>query len=366
MTNENTYCWLRAMYCHDITPRQFFYLREVVGGIAQVFLMNEAEHRDYQLLPNQIAALSHHHDEKINRDLNWALQKGNTIITFDDPAYPALLREIADPPMLLFVSGNVDALSMPQMAIVGARHASLVGTQNAEKFASQLATSGYAITSGLALGVDGAAHRGALRVGGVTIGVAGTGLNHVYPRSHHTLWEEVLNHNGAILSEFPRDTPPLAHHFPRRNRIIAGLSLGVLVVEAALKSGSLITARLAAEAGRDVFALPGSIHHPLAKGCHHLIRQGAKLVETYEDILEELGALNATPRPKHSGASAKTKPSLPRSHQAVLRQIDYFVTPIDVITLRAQLTTGEVSSILLSLELNGYIQSIPGGYTRLA
>ena len=253
-----------------------------------------------------------------------------------------------------------------QLAIVGSRRATASGLQTAEEFAYHLAMSGLVITSGLALGIDGASHRGALNANGHTIGVAGTGLNQLYPPANRKLAVEIMERQGAVISEFPLNTFPKAANFPRRNRIISGLSVGVLVVEAALKSGSLITVKHALEQGREVFAIPGSIHNPLARGCHHLIRQGAKLVETASDIQEELhgfASLAARPEQPGSGAGA-LKMSLENSK--IFEHIGYETTPIDMIILRSGLTAAEVSSILLKLELQGFVQSVTGGYIRVA
>ena len=241
------------------------------------------------------------------------------------------------------------------------------GLMNAEHFAHALALSGFTITSGLALGIDGAGHRGALAANGSTIAVAGTGLHHVYPSSHQPLAEEIILNQGAIISEFPLSVPPQPANFPRRNRIIGALSIGTLVVEAALKSGSLITARYALEQGREVFAIPGSIHHPLSRGCHYLIRQGAKLVETVADVLEELTAwktpvLQTEPANMACTASQDTSQA---GDGSLLPQIGYEITSLDVIILRSGLTASEVSSMLLVLELSGYIKAVPGGYVRV-
>lgn len=220
----------------------------------------------------------------------WLDGANRCLLGWDDPAYPALLAELPDAPPLLFVEGDAGLLERPQLAVVGSRRASRPGLDNARLFARSLAAGGFVVTSGLALGVDGAAHRGALDGGGRTLAVLGTGLQRLYPRSHAGLAREMLEAGGALVSELPLDCPPQAANFPRRNRIISGLSLGVLVVEASPSSGSLITARLAAEQGREVYAIPGSIHHPGARGCHQLIRDGATLVESVDDILESLDA----------------------------------------------------------------------------
>ena len=220
--------------------------------------------------------------------LAWLEQPRHQLLMWDAPTYPALLAELGDAPPLLFVAGDAGILESPQLAIVGSRHASRPGLDTAQAFARSLAQAGFSITSGLALGIDGAAHQGALDVAGKTVAVLGTGLQRVYPARHQRLATSIIEQGGALVSELPLDCPPQAGNFPRRNRIISGLSLGVLVVEASPSSGSLITARLAAEQGREVYAIPGSIHHPGARGCHQLIRDVATLVESVEDILQAL------------------------------------------------------------------------------
>jgi DNA processing protein len=304
----------------------------------------------------------------IEAERSWYEQQG-LVLCLQDPRYPPLLKEIADPPLVLYVYGDVQLLSLPQLAIVGSRNPSPLGQQTAARFARALATEGLVITSGLALGIDGACHQATLAAQGKTIAVMGTGLNQIYPQAHRGLAEKLMQ-QGAIISELPLNTPPSPWNFPRRNRIISGLSLGVLVVEAALRSGSLITARCAVEQNREVFAIPGSIHHPLARGCHQLIRQGAKLVESAQDIMEELTALTAFVKrreslsPENSPAVAHSLNDLDAAHKVVLDHVDRAVTAFDAIRLRSGLTTSEVSSILLSLELNGCIQVVQGGYIR--
>lgn len=226
--------------------------------------------------------------ERAGASLAWLEQDRQLLLMWDDPAYPALLGELDDAPPLLFVAGDCAVLERPQLAMVGSRRASRPGLDTAHSFARSLAAGGFVITSGLALGIDGAAHQGALDAGGQTIAVLGTGLQCLYPARHKQLAAEIVTHGGALVSELPLDCPPQSSNFPRRNRIISGLALGVLVVEASPSSGSLITARLAAEQGREVYAIPGSIHHPGARGCHQLIRDGATLVQSVEHILEAL------------------------------------------------------------------------------
>lgn len=297
--------------------------------------------------------------------LNTCLTGGIDILLISSPDYPALLREIDTPPALLFIKGNTNILNLPQIAIVGSRHHSTAGQQNAHAFARHLAGSGFTITSGLALGIDGAAHQGAIETGN-TIAVLGTGVDVVYPRRHQALYEDIIAKGGAIVSEFPPGTPARAGNFPQRNRIISGLSLGVLVVEAALKSGSLITARLAMEQGREVFTIPGSIHNPSAKGCHLLIRQGAALVETADDIINELGGMLAY---KAEGAEQVTAPSstsaLDDTTSRVLDKLGFDPTNLDTLMARTQLAPAVLSGLLVQLELEGWVELQAGMYNRL-
>jgi DNA processing protein len=302
----------------------------------------------------------------VERDLAWLDQAGHHLVTLDDDRYPPLLREITDPPLALFVRGDPIALTLPQLAIVGSRNPTEGGRRTARALAGELAATGLAITSGLALGIDAAAHEGALRADGVTVAVAGTGPDRVYPARHHALADRVAE-RGAVVSELPVGVAPLPAHFPRRNRIVSGLSAGTLVVEASLKSGSLITARLAAEQGREVFAIPGSIHNPLARGCHRLIRQGAKLVETAGDVLEELGPLLgiavAEAQPVTLGGRAAPAPEGRR----VLEVMGFDPVSPDELAERSGLPAGEVAGTLLLLELGGWVSCTAGGrYCRLS
>jgi DNA processing protein len=290
----------------------------------------------------------------------WLEDPANHLVAITDSAYPSLLREIPDPPPLLFVRGDAALLHAPQLAVVGSRNPSRGGGDNARAFSDTLARAGLVVTSGLALGIDACAHEAALAAGGRTIAVAATGLDRVYPAAHRELAHRIAT-QGALVSEFPLGTPPRREHFPRRNRLISGLSLGVLVVEAALKSGSLITARLAADQGREVFAIPGSIHSPLARGCHALIRQGAKLVETAPDILEELGALAHFVAAPPGRAAMAPGASLDAAQQELLELMGYDPVEVDTLIARSGLTPGGVSSMLLHMELCGLIEARPGG-----
>lgn len=298
----------------------------------------------------------------VEQDLQWLMQPENHALTLGDAAYPSLLREINDPPPVLFVKGNPFLLSQPQIAVVGSRNPSAAGIKTAQEFAQALVAAGLTVTSGMALGIDAASHQGALNSHGHTIAVAGTGLDRVYPACHKQLATQIAE-SGALVSEFPPGTVAKANHFPRRNRIISGLSIGLLVVEAAQQSGSLITARLALEQNREVFAIPGSIHNPLARGCNALIRQGAKLVETAQDIFEELGQYN------HNDTVFKpeiVQTELDLEQQKLLNLIDYNPTTVDTLVQESGWSAEAVSSMLLVLELQGYIASAAGGsYFRI-
>ncbi len=295
--------------------------------------------------------------ELIEQDLNWLSQTNNEVITLQDPAYPALLKEIADPPPLLFLRGNKTLLSSPQLAIVGSRNPSSAGRQIAYDFAYSLAQAGFTITSGLALGIDAASHEGALQATGHTIAVAGTGLDRVYPAAHKELATQIVD-LGLIISEFPPTTQAKAANFPRRNRIISGLCLGLLVVEAAKQSGSLISARLALEQNREVFAIPGSIHNPLARGCNALIREGAKLVETTEDIFQELPQYNQAHNLK---PILNNQSELDLAQQKLLNLIMFSPTSVDILVEQTGYSAEVISSMLLILELYGYISAASGG-----
>ena len=302
---------------------------------------------------------------QIDGDLRWLETPGHHFVPWHSPLYPPLLNELPDPPVALFVRGNPSLLGMPQLAIVGSRNPTPGGRETAREFAAHLARCGFVITSGLASGIDTASHAGALEARGTTIAVCGTGLDITYPRSNSDLADEIAE-RGALASEFPLGTPPKRANFPRRNRIISGLSLGTLVVEAALRSGSLITARLAAEQGREVFAIPGSIRNAQARGCHRLIRDGAKLVETPDDIFEELRPLTAALATLGSGIHAPDREANPDSllhkgYQILLDALGFEPAGVDLLVERTGLRADEVASMLLVLELEGHIESYPGG-----
>lgn len=280
---------LRLHRLPELGPKRFQVLLEAFGSASRAISAPASAWRALGL--PALAAESRRSvqvREGASHALAWLERPGQHLLMWDQPDYPALLSEIADAPPLLFVAGDPRLLEKPQLAVVGSRRASRPGMDTAAAFSRSLAAAGFVITSGLALGIDGAAHQAALEVGGQTVGVLGTGLENFYPQRNRRLADAMIAQGSAVVSEFPLETGPQPGHFPRRNRIISGLSLGVLVVEASVASGSLITARLAAEQGREVYAIPGSIHHPGARGCHQLIRDGAVLVETIEHILEAL------------------------------------------------------------------------------
>lgn len=295
---------------------------------------------------------------------NWLKYPGNNLICFDDQDYPQMLREIADPPLLLYVTGAVQRLCYPQIAIVGSRNASISGLQHAKNFSRALSEAGLTITSGLALGVDGAAHSGAVEQSLPTIAVLGSGVDRIYPRRHSGLADAILATGGALVSEYPLATAPMAHNFPRRNRIISGLSAGVLVIEAASRSGSLITAKQALQQGREVFALPGALNNPQSHGCHALIREGAVLVETVGHILEQLGALLGGYELDEQRVDTETL-LISDADAWLLELMGYELCSLEQLIERSGKPAAELISQLVGMELNNYIEKRSEGYLRL-
>lgn len=299
--------------------------------------------RDLLRRPDDLAAVRH---RLSTRGWRW--------LALGDEDYPPLLADLDDAPGVLAVLGDPAALSRPQLALVGARNASPDGLDNAYRFARSLAGAGFAITSGLALGVDGSAHRGALAGDGLTVAVLGSGPDRLYPARHRRLADAIVEAGGALVSEFAPDSEPRREHFPLRNRVISGLSLATIVVEAAPRSGSLITARTAAEQGREVFAVPGSIHNPLSKGCHRLLREGANWLESVDDVLNAFGAFRRT---------IEDSPGLADT-PALLRHFGDGVNRLDELGERSGLAMHELTEQLSDLELEGHIQRVAGGYVR--
>ena len=369
---DSAHLWLALNRTPGAGPRRLNALLRRFGSPAAILAASHAELRDSKLTADSIDYLRTPDWSAVDRDLTWLEQDRNSILTCNDPGWPAQLADIADPPILLFIHGDPDYLRQPQIAIVGSRNASRDGLSQARDFAGYLGGYGLTITSGLAEGIDAAAHRGALQTAAGTVAVTGTGLDRVYPARHRDLAHQIAA-NGVLVSEFAPGTPPVASNFPRRNRIISGLSLGTLVIEAATRSGSLITARMALEQGREVFAMPGSIHNPMARGCHALIRAGAKLVETGEHVLEELAASLPSgppdsacpPQTAGPGANRQTHAELAEEYSQLLEHMGYEPVSVDQLVQRSGLTAEEVSSMLLLLELEDAIHSSAGGrYTR--
>ena len=359
--------WLTLAHAY-VSAAELLLLKDRFGEVDVIVRQSERSLCDAGLADKKAKAVASPDQNALIAALAWLEKDTHSVVCYGLDDYPELLTQLSGAPLLLFVNGDVDALHMPSLAIVGSRNPTRGGLQNALEFSKHLAKTGYAIVSGLAEGIDTAAHRGALKAGGRTVALLGHGIDRVYPARNHDLAHEIAA-TGALVSEYPLGAVPDKRHFPERNRLISGMSLGTLVIEAARRSGSLITARLAAEQGREVFALPGSIHNPLARGCHELIRQGAKLVETANDI-----ALELAPLAGHLSQNAiesttnNVQLAVDDDEYAALRKILSFdPTTIDELEAQSGLTIGELSSMLLILELHGEVESLSGGrYARIA
>jgi DNA processing protein len=349
--------WLQLALTPGVGPRTARLLLKAFGSPEAVCSASAGALE--KVVPRALASAlrSGSSDEAIERSRTWADEPGNHVITLADAEYPSMLLEMSDPPVVLFAKGRRDLLAAPSIAIVGSRNATPQGVTTAKAFARALSDAGLVVVSGLALGIDAAAHDGGLEGASSTIAVTGTGLDIVYPARNRALAHRIAEH-GVMLSEFPLGTGAIAHNFPRRNRLISGLARGVLVVEAAVKSGSLTTARFAAEQGREVFAIPGSIHSPVSRGCHALIKQGAKLVESAQDVLEELHVAHAIP-PLEAPSPAMLDP--------LLSHLGHDPCDLDMLAARSGLGIEVLSARLLELELEGLVASLPGGrYQRLS
>ncbi len=354
--------WLRLTLTPGLGGQAQRTLLQTFGLPQVIFKAGGSELR--AAIGDKLATLLASHDAEadITTALNWASEPGNHLIPLGSTAYPRTLLDSADPPALLYAKGNIELLQQPMLSVVGSRNATRQGELDAEAFSSHLSAAGLTIVSGMALGIDAAAHRGGLKGRGSTIAVIGTGIDRIYPARNAELARQIAA-DGLIISEFPLGIGPLAHHFPRRNRIIAGLGQGCLVVEAADRSGSLITARLAAEAGREVFAIPGSIHSALSHGCHRLIRQGAKLVESANDILEEL-AWESVVNPIPS-VDLETTP-LSDEELNLINVLGNSPCDLETLVTQTGLTPDALLAMLLPMELDGRIASLPGGrYQKL-
>ena len=361
---------LQLVHTKGIGPKTAIKLLNIFGSYHAIVSASHSALRSSGLSEKKIESLlSQNNKTAMDADRRWADAPGNHLLAINDPAYPERLKCIPDPPLVLYVKGDPEVLQTSQLAVVGSRNPTPSGTETAFEFARYLAQMGLTITSGMALGIDAAAHKGALAQAGLTVAVAATGLDRVYPARHESLAHSIIE-EGVIVSEMPIGTRPRAEFFPRRNRIISGLSLGTLVVEAAVQSGSLSTARHSAEQNREVFAIPGSIHSPQSRGCHHLIRQGAKLVETADHILEEIGDLVVNSQPLIAPETTKetageSAVELDESYQQLLAAIDFSPQSVDRLIERCGLPAKDVSSMLLMLELDGRISAVGAGkYTR--
>lgn len=374
--------WLHLIHTPGLSTGQIHQLLEHFPDAGAVLKAPDSALRAAGLTSAQLGSLKSPDESAIAQDLAWLDRPDNHLLTLADSDYPHLLRQTARAPVVLFVTGAPSSLWLPQIAIVGSRNPTTGGLRNAGEFAAALAGSGFAITSGMAMGIDEKAHRSALDAGQPTIAVAGTGLDQVYPARHRDLAYEIAQSGGALVSEFPTGTPPRPANFPQRNRIISGLSLATLVVEGGKRSGSLITARMATEQGREVFAIPGSIHNPLARGCHQLIRQGATLVDDCTEMAEAVRplvseltnelriAVSDSPEGENTAsatAKAAAEPSdLDDDYLMLLEALGYDPMSIDTIVENTQLTPESVSSMLLILELDGHVQACPGSrYCRI-
>ncbi|HXZ10262.1 MAG TPA: DNA-processing protein DprA [Paraburkholderia sp.] len=366
MTDVELAAWLRLSLARGLRPAALRALLEAFGlpdALAGQSFDALAAITDEPTARAVLAAPGPEFENQLGAVRDWLERPGNAVLTLSDPAYPPALLTMSDPPPLLYVTGRLDLLHTRSVAIVGSRSATPQGIDDARRFSRTLSDAGLAVVSGLALGIDAAAHRGALAGRGSTIAVIGTGADVVYPAAHHQLAHEIAA-AGTIVSEWPLGTSARSAHFPQRNRLIAGLSSGVLIVEAAMRSGSLITARLANEMGRDVFAVPGSIHAPLARGCHRMIKQGAKLVETPDDVLEELGfaiPVAASP-PPDAGPSVA---SLPPEAGRLLDALGHSPASLEILAMRTEMGEAALQGMLLQLELGGHVTALPGGrFTR--
>lgn len=363
--------WLAVHRATGIGAVTFLKLLSVFQHPRKILDASRSQLSEHSLKEESIEQLLSPDWEQVEKDCQWLTDNQASVVTIADKDYPPLLKEIADPPPILFVLGDKTLLTTEQIAIVGSRTPTPMGERTAEEFATTLADVGWTVTSGMALGIDTACHRGALLAKkGHTIAVIGTGIDRVYPARNRDLAHQI-SQRGAIISEFPLGTSPVPGNFPRRNRLISGMSRGVFVVEAALRSGSLITAKQALEQGREVFALPGSIHNPLSRGCHSLIRQGAKLVETAEHIYEELieilphrPQISSNHNNVNQGAEEieATGIDLDDEYKLVLKHVGFEATAVDTVVEQSGLTADAVCSMLLVLELQGYIVSMQGGH----
>ena len=357
----NHHAWLNLAHAY-VSVAELQALKERFGDVAAIVAASASQLRAAGLPDKKAQAISMPSEKTLRSSLSWLDGDSHHIVAYGRDDFPEMLTQLSGAPLLLFVNGNIDVLHLPSLAIVGSRNPTRGGVRNAVDFSRHLASSGYAIVSGLAEGIDTAAHRGALSAGGKTVAFLGHGIDRVYPAQNHDLAHEIAA-SGALVTEYALGAPPDRRHFPERNRLISGLSLGTLVIEAARRSGSLITARCAAEQGREVFALPGSIHNPLARGCHELIRQGAKLVETANDIGAELAPLAGHLQQTAGKVEQDTAPTPDddKDYVELRKLLGHDPIAIDDLKNQSGLTIEQLSSMLLILELHGEVESLSGG-----
>lgn len=363
--SDSQQAWLRLSSIPRVTPGQWLSLLARFKISASELISGQWRCADDGVRTQVQAQLALQQPEVVSRCTDWlAASEQHHLLTPDDARYPMMLQALQSPPLALYVTGAVERLAQPQIALVGSRRASAQGLEMATDFASQLAASGWCVTSGLATGIDGAAHRGALGQGGRTVAVTGAGPDIIYPRRHQRLHEQIVMEGGAVATEFWPGSAPRAAHFPQRNRLIAALSHAIVVVEATFKSGTLITANLATNLGRDVFAIPGNIYNPLTAGCHHLLKQGAILASQASDILAELPPLVADTRVKSTSESKKSQGECLATDK-LLASVNYDVTSVDIICKRSDQPVSHVLASLLQYELRGLVAAVPGGYIKL-
>ena len=358
--------WLILAHAY-LRVTEFQTLLDLHGNVGEIASLPRSRLSESGLSDEKCDAISSPNEKAIGAALEWLEHERHHLVAWGEDNYPEMLTQITAPPLVLYANGDVEALHLPALAIIGSRNPTQGGVRNAQEFAKYLGGRGFVIVSGLAQGIDAAAHQGALDAGGKTVAFLGTGIDRVYPAVNRQLAHAIAQ-NGVLLSEYPLGAAPESWHFPERNRLISGLSLGPLVVEAARRSGSLITARLATEQGREVFALPGSIHNALARGCHELIRQGAKLVESAGDILSELQPLagHMLETVDESTTSDSAPPESDDEYAELRRILSHDPTSIDDLEKQSGLTIDQLSSMLLILELHGEVESLSGGRYALA
>ena len=367
-SHSQLYSYLALASVPGMSPAKWLALMSELSITASNLVARNFQGIDAPLCKTLNTLLDNIDQRKVENAMTWLEQSPlHHIICYESKHFPTMLKQLTSPPLVLFISGNINALSENYVAIVGSRRASHNGLELAERMACQLSQTGVGIISGLAAGIDAAAHRGALKGNGATVAIVGTGPDNIYPRRNQYLHGQIIDGHGAIVSEFWPGTPPRAQHFPRRNRIIAAMSHGTLVVEATIKSGTLITANMAANLGRDVFAIPGCIDNPLTQGCHHLLKQGAILVTNVQDILVELDFPVQKVQPGEDVAVKSEQKTHGESlaTDKILASVNHDVTSVDIICERSNLPVSQVLATLLQYELRGLVTTVPGGYVKL-